>query len=125
MKLIAALLLAFSATAAFGQAFPSRPICIIAPGAPGAPGAAGDVLARVVASKLSETIGAQCIVENRLGAGGVTASDFVSKAAPDGHTIMVGFNSTHGSVIFFSRNVLYDPVKDFTPIAMAAEAPYQ
>jgi tripartite-type tricarboxylate transporter receptor subunit TctC len=118
MRLIAILFLAFSANAVC-QGFPSRPVRIVAPGAPGA---AGDVLARVVASKLSDTIGAQTIVENRLGAGGVTASDYVAKSAPDGHTIMVGFNSTHGSVIFFSKNVPYDPVKDFTPISGGAEA---
>lgn len=88
MRSLAALvaLFAFSAMA-WGQSFPSRPVTLVAPSTPGS---APDVLARIVASKLSEQLGQQMVVVNRPGAGTNVGTLSVAQAAPDGYTVLLG-----------------------------------
>lgn len=117
---ILALLLALCAPAfASAQAFPSKPIRMIVPYAPGG---ATDVLARPIAQRLSEQIGQPVIVENRPGANATIGADQVAKSPPDGYVFFLG-SIVHYMVPFFSKNVPYDPVKDFTPIAQVAVVP--
>jgi tripartite-type tricarboxylate transporter receptor subunit TctC len=105
--------------AAQAQAFPSKPIRMVVPYAPGG---ATDVLARPIAQKLSEQVGQPVVVENRPGANATIGADHVARSAPDGYTFFLG-SIVHYMVPFFSRNVPYDPLKDFTPIAQVAVVP--
>jgi tripartite-type tricarboxylate transporter receptor subunit TctC len=112
---LAALALAAS-QAAFGQAYPAKPVRFVVPYPPGA---STDTVARAVAQKLSDTMGQQVFVENRAGASGNIGADHVAKSAPDGYTILLGTDATHTTNVFFGKNFPYDPVKDFTPITLA------
>ena len=120
MNRIAFLLIALvAAPHAWAQAFPSKPVRMIVPYAAGG---ATDVLARPIAQKLGEHLGQPVIVENRPGANATIGADIVARSAPDGHTILLG-SIVHYMVPYFTRNVPYDPVKDFTPIAQATVVP--
>jgi tripartite-type tricarboxylate transporter receptor subunit TctC len=103
---------------AHAQAYPSRVVKIVVPTAPGG---GNDVMARIVATKLTERWKQPVIVENKAGANGAVASEFVARAAPDGYTILFGYIATHGINPGLSK-VPYDPVKDFAPVAQIAEA---
>jgi tripartite-type tricarboxylate transporter receptor subunit TctC len=102
--------------AAFAQTYPDRPMRMVVPYPPGA---AADMIARLVAQKLSESMGHNVIVDNRAGASGAIGSDFVAKAAPDGYTFQIGNDATHAGNFSMSKNPPYDPVRDFTPIVGA------
>ncbi len=109
--LLAALLMA--AMPAVAQDWPQRPVRVIVPYAPGGN---TDAIARITAERLTTALGQQVIVENRAGAGGATAADFVAKAPADGYTLFVAALSQFGPVPL-TQKVNYDPLKDFTPIA--------
>jgi tripartite-type tricarboxylate transporter receptor subunit TctC len=101
--------------------FPSRPIRIIVPHAPGGN---SDTFGRIVAQKLTDQTGQQAVVENRPGAGGTVGSALVSKAAPDGYTVVVADNGTHAiAPTLYGAKLSYDVFKDFTPIMLAATFP--
>ena len=70
---------------------------------------------------MNQAFGQPVIVENRAGANGMIGSEFVARSAPDGYTLLAGTPSTHVTSILLSKNVPYDPVKDFTPISKAVE----
>ena len=93
---------------------PSKTVRIVVPIA----GTTNDTLARLVAPKLAEALGQAVIVENRPGAGGNIGSAFVSKADPDGHTLLVGYNGPIAINPTLMKNAL-DPVKDLTPVTLA------
>lgn len=102
-------------------AFPSRPIRLIVPHAPGGN---SDTFGRILAQKMGERIGQQVVVENRPGAGGTLGSAMVSKAAPDGYTLVVADNGTHAiAPTLYGAKLNYDVFKDFTPITLAATFP--
>ena len=117
--LIAAIAIAFSA-AAQAQAWPSKPIRYIVIFAPGG---TTDILARLIAPKLSEALGQAVIVENRPGAGGNTGAEMIAKAAPDGYTIGSGTVSSHAINATLYSKLPYNPDKDFSPITMLATLP--
>ncbi len=101
--------------------FPSRTIRLVAPHAPGGN---SDTFGRILAQKLGERIGQQVVVENRSGAGGMVGSALVSKAAPDGYTLLVADNGTHAiAPTLYGSKLSYDVFKDFTPIMVAATFP--
>src|SRR5690349_20139299 len=104
---------------AHAQSYPAKTVKIIAPVQPGG---GVDLTARTVADQLSKAMGASFIVENISGGGGVIASQTVARAAPDGYTLMLGYVATHGTNPAV-RKVPYDPIKDFTPIAMVVGTP--
>jgi tripartite-type tricarboxylate transporter receptor subunit TctC len=110
------LALALAPFTAFGQPYPSKPIRLIVPFPPGA---GLDAMARMVGQKMAETLGQPLVPENRVGANGMIGSELVARAVPDGYTIGMGTSSTHGSAPYSIKNLSYDPVKDFTPIATA------
>ncbi|MEQ1597498.1 MAG: tripartite tricarboxylate transporter substrate binding protein [Casimicrobium sp.] len=99
--------------------YPNRTVKIIAPVAPGG---GVDLVARTVAERLQRALGQTYIVENMSGGGGVIASQATMRAAPDGYTLMLGYVATHGTNPAM-RNIPYNAVKDFTPIAMVAGTP--
>jgi tripartite-type tricarboxylate transporter receptor subunit TctC len=102
------------------DAWPSRPVKFVVPFAAGG---TTDILARVVAAKVSEEFGHQFIVENKVGAGGNIAADAVSKAEPDGYTFLVGTPGTHAINQFVFKNMTYDQVKDIAPVIIIARVP--
>ena len=125
MKLFCGLLVALSGliaaalTPASAQAWPTaKPITIVVPLPPGP---SVDMIARIVAIKLSESLGQTVIVENRGGANGTLGSHLVARAAPDGYTLLAATPASHVTAKFLMKNLPYDPVKDFTPIMAAAE----
>jgi len=97
------------------QSWPAKPVRILVPFAPGG---TADTLGRLAAQKLSEALKESFIVENRPGAGGTIASDIVAKAAPDGYTLVVSSVASHVIAPSLPRGVPYDPLKDFTHIAL-------
>jgi tripartite-type tricarboxylate transporter receptor subunit TctC len=98
---------------------PTRPVRIIVP----IVGSTNDVLARLVAPKLQEAIGQPVVVENRPGAGGNIGADMVAKAAPDGHTLLIGYNGPMAINVTLFDKMPYDPVKDLAPITLAVKSP--
>jgi tripartite-type tricarboxylate transporter receptor subunit TctC len=120
--LIRGLAIAFAllaAAQASAQNYPSRPIRLIVPFAAGGP---TDVIARIVAQKLSETFGQQVYVEDVPGAGGNTGTAMAAKAAPDGYTILVVSTGFIVNPSMYAK-VPYDPIKDFSPITLVASSP--
>jgi tripartite-type tricarboxylate transporter receptor subunit TctC len=118
-RLIALAVLVAAPSLALSQAYPSRAVRLVVPYAPGG---ATDALARPIAQKLSEAFGQPVLVDNKPGANATLGSNEVAKAAPDGYTFMLG-SVIHYLVPMFSKNVPYDPVRDFTPIIVAANVP--
>ena len=113
-----------AAPAAFAQSaatnFPSKPIHIVVTfSAGGAP----DILARLIGERLTAAWGQPAIVDNKPGAGGNTGADSVAKAAPDGHTIVVGTVGTHSINGALYAKMPYDMVKDFAPVTLLATTP--
>jgi tripartite-type tricarboxylate transporter receptor subunit TctC len=119
-RFLVGLIFVVMANAAFGQAWPSKPVRIVAPFAPGG---SADTLGRIVAQKLTESLKENFLVENRPGAGGVIGSEAVAKAAPDGYTLLVSGVASHAVAPALPRGTPYDPVKDFTHIALFGGPP--
>ena len=109
--------LAFHLPAAWGQAWPSKPIRIIVPFAPGGP---ADLLPRLIGPKLTEAWGQPVVVENKPGAGGNIGMDALAKAAPDGYTLVIGPNGNLVVNPHLYPNLPYDVFRDFTPVTLLA-----
>jgi len=124
LLIVAALVLALvlgSADATSAQAnYPNRPIQLVVTVPPGG---AADIVARLVASKLSDALGQQVIVINRGGAGGTIAAAQVAKSDPDGYTLLLNTIATHGIGPHIYASLPYDPVKDFAPVILIAKLP--
>jgi tripartite-type tricarboxylate transporter receptor subunit TctC len=97
---------------------PTKPITIVIPFPPG-PGL--DLVARMVGDRLSAQIGQPVVYENRTGASGSIAAEYVARAAPDGTTLMAAATSTHATNVHLIKNLSYDPIKNFTPIVTSVE----
>jgi len=100
--------------------YPTKPVRYLIPFAVGG---TNDVVGRIVAQKLSERFGQQVVVDNRGGAGGTLAATVVAHAAPDGYTILQGNPGPNTIAASLSRNLGYDPVKDFAPVTLVSVAP--
>jgi tripartite-type tricarboxylate transporter receptor subunit TctC len=122
-RAIAAILGGLCICAAHGpasaQSWPAaKPIAIVVPVPPGP---TIDMIARLVAGKLSESLGQTVIVDNRSGANGSIGSSIVAHAAPDGYTLLAATPASHVTAVHLTKNLPFDPVKDFTPIMAAVE----
>lgn len=115
-----ALLLALIAPLAQGQEYPSKSVRLIAAAAPGGN---PDVLARMLAARLSDTLGKPFIVENVPGAGGVVAAEQVARANPDGHVLMLGDSGAMAINPALNSRLTYSPLRDFTLITALAAVP--
>jgi tripartite-type tricarboxylate transporter receptor subunit TctC len=110
---------ALACSIAVAQNYPTRPVRFVVP----FPAGGGvDLIARSLAQKLTESWGQQVIVDNRSGANGTIATDYVAKAAPDGYTILIAFASHTINAALYEK-LPYDPQKDFAPITIAASVP--
>ena len=119
----ALLALAVSSLGGVAQAqstYPTKAIKLMVPMAPAGP---ADIMARVVAKRLSEGIGQQLIVESQGGGGGTIATEAVMRAAPDGYTLVIGSLSTLVTGPILNPAIRYDPIKSFAPVSMMAIAP--
>ncbi|MGL4728015.1 MAG: Bug family tripartite tricarboxylate transporter substrate binding protein [Bosea sp. (in: a-proteobacteria)] len=108
------------AAPAIAQTYPARPISLVVPFAAGG---STDVVARIVAQSMSEALGQSVVVENRAGAGGNIGATSVSRAEPDGYTILMGTISTHTLNPIMAKTRPFDPVAGFTPISLLANIP--
>src|SRR5262245_19276161 len=120
MKTVFACLLALLAPAAAAQSFPTRPVTLVVPFSPGT---GIDILARAIQPKLSERWKQPVVVENKPGASGNIGTDFVAKAPPDGHTLMVTVNTYTITPALF-KNMPYDAATDLAPVSKISIATY-
>lgn len=109
-----------SGAAASPSGYPSRPARIVIPFSAGGP---TDIVARIIAERLSARLGQTFVVEARPGAGGAIAAEAVARAAPDGHTLLIGTATTHAVNPALQTRLPFDPVADFAPIAQFARVP--
>jgi tripartite-type tricarboxylate transporter receptor subunit TctC len=116
-----ACLLAIAASAAYGQAYPTRPIRIIDPYPAGGQ---GDILARIIAPRISESLGQPVVVENRPGAAGNVGAEVAAKSPPDGYTVFIGTTVALAPSRSLYAKLGYDAVKDFAPITRVGAGAY-
>lgn len=123
-RMAACALLALGILPAAGMAqvgpYPTKPIRVIVPFGPGS---APDILARMVAQDLSDSVGS-ALVENRPSASGLLGVEYVAKSPSDGYTLLLGMTATQTINPSLYTNIPYDPLRDFTPVAMLAYAPF-
>ncbi len=115
----AALLLA-SSTTTWAQEWPSRPVHLMVGFAPGG---GTDIVGRALAQRMGENLKQSIVVENKAGAAGTIAADYVAKSAPDGYTLLMGHSNSNAISPFVLSNVPYDPATDFTPITYLGYVP--
>lgn len=116
LRLCAALIASVWVVSAAAQSvYPSRPMRLVAPFAPGG---VVDTISRVVAQKLSESLGQTVMVDNKPGAGGNIGAEFVSKSAPDGYTLLMGSIGTHAINVSLYPRLPYDAERDFQPVSL-------
>jgi putative tricarboxylic transport membrane protein len=113
--------LPFVSTMARAQDYPARFVTMVSPYAAGG---GADLLARVVAQKLTDRLGRSFVVENRLGAGGVIAATSVARAAPDGYTLFMATSTQLAIQVALHKTLPYDPAGDFAPVALIASVPF-
>jgi tripartite-type tricarboxylate transporter receptor subunit TctC len=107
---------------AVAQGWPTeRPIRLIVPFQAGS---SSDTIARIVSQKLSERLGQQIVIDNRVGASSMLGTEAVARSQPDGYTLGLANTTTHASATALSANPSYDPVKDFAPVALIGSSPF-
>lgn len=116
----AALLLLVAGAASAQEKYPNKPVRIVVPYAAGG---AGTIIAHLVGQKLTETWRQQVIVDSRPGASGMIGADIVAKAPPDGYTLLAGYTPEVAINVSLFSKMTYDPLRNFTPIALTAVAP--
>jgi tripartite-type tricarboxylate transporter receptor subunit TctC len=119
--LVGLLALALGGPRAQAQDYPTRPVTIVVPFAAGG---GTDILGRLVAQRLEQRLGRSFIIENRPGAGSTTGAGFVARANPDGYTLLMAPSPTMAVAITIYKNLPYDPVADFVPLALIAQTPF-
>ena len=113
--------LALMASSGMAQSWPSKPIRIVLQFPPGG---ATDAVARILAQSMTASLGQTVLIENRPGADGAIAGDFVARAEPDGHTFFLASNTPMMQVPLLKKNPPYDPVKSFTPVSLVGRYIY-
>ena len=111
---------AFAAFGAYGQAYPSKPIKVVIPFVAGG---SSDIVGRALGSKFQEFLGQPAIVENKPGANGSIAAEFVAKSDPDGYTILVGSIGVFSINAALFKDLRYNPLRDFAPLTLAVTTP--
>ena len=104
-----------------GTDYPNKPVRVIVAFAAGGN---VDITARQIAPGMSELLGRNVLVENRVGAGGIIGAEVVAKSAPDGYTLMMGSNSTVSVAPSLYPKISYHPVRDFAPVSLVATTPF-
>lgn len=117
---LAATLLVLGTASAYASDYPSKPVTVIVPQAAGG---SNDIVGRLIAQKLGEALPGAVVVENRPGAGGNIGTVYVAKAPKDGHTLLMTISSAQAINPAVYKNPGFDPVKDFTPLALVGSVP--
>ncbi|MBA2961982.1 MULTISPECIES: Bug family tripartite tricarboxylate transporter substrate binding protein [Ramlibacter] len=117
--LVAVAVLALATGSAFAQAWPAKPIRLVVPFPAGG---STDIVGRLVADKLAQSLGQAVVVDNRAGAGGTSGSDVAAKAPPDGYTLLLGTSSTHAIAPALYPKLPYDATRDFVPVSLLGTA---
>ena len=117
---VLAIAMLVASAGAMSQGFPAKPVHIMVGSAAGG---GTDIISRLLAQKLNETWGHPVIVENRTGASASIAADFVAKSPPDGYTVVMAVPNSH-TIGPYVMKLPYDPLRDFTPITLAAQVPH-
>src|SRR5262245_32766096 len=120
IRLAISLCLLVACVTAGAQSFPSKPIRVIIPFVAGG---SSDIVGRAIGAKFQELLGQPAVVENKPGANGAIAAEFVAKSDPDGHTILVGSIGVFSINSALFKDLRYNPVRDFAPITLAATTP--
>ena len=120
IHVVSILALLFAAHTVLGQAYPGKPIRMVVPFAAGA--GSNDIMARLIAQKLSESFGQQVVVDNRPGASGIIGCDIVAKAQPDGYTVLMMSLTLAVNPSLFKK-LPFDSERDLAPVTMVASAP--
>ena len=107
--------------AVLAQAYPNKVVKLVVPFAAGS---GTDAVARITAQNLTDALGQQVIVENKPGANGAIAAEFVARATPDGYTLFMTTNTTHSANPSLMKKINYDPVKDFAPVSRMGNLPF-
>ncbi|HEY4066372.1 MAG TPA: tripartite tricarboxylate transporter substrate-binding protein, partial [Burkholderiaceae bacterium] len=115
------LILAFGAGAAGAQGYPAKPIRVIVPSSPGG---SPDILARMIAAPLGDELGQPLVVETMSGAGGIIGTEKVAKSAPDGYTLLYGFNQVATMNPPLYKKLPYQPERDLAPIGLTLNLSY-
>jgi tripartite-type tricarboxylate transporter receptor subunit TctC len=118
---LSCVIIGFTVSSTFAQSYPNKPIRMIVPFAPGGD---SDIIARIIAEKLTKSLGQQVLVENKPGADGAIAVEMVAKAVPDGYTLLLGTVGTLAVAPALYKKVRYDSVKDFEPITELIFSPF-
>jgi tripartite-type tricarboxylate transporter receptor subunit TctC len=118
--LTAALLAASQMVAAQADRFPSKPIQVIITSTPGS---ASDAITRFLGMEVTKALGQPLVVVSKASAAGTIGAEFVRRAAPDGHTIFLGGNTTMAANLYLVKNLAYDPLKDFEPVTLVTINP--
>jgi tripartite-type tricarboxylate transporter receptor subunit TctC len=119
--LAAAAMLACAMSQAAAQTYPARPVTIVVPYTAGGN---TDAIARTLAHRLEQRLGQPFVIEQRLGAASVIGATYVSRAAPDGHTILIGTSTTMAVNVSVYKKLPYDPTRDLMPVALVAGVPF-
>jgi tripartite-type tricarboxylate transporter receptor subunit TctC len=119
--LLAGLVCAALVAPAAAQDYPAKPVTIIVPFAAGG---GTDIVARLVAGKLEQRFGKSFLIENKAGAGSTTGAAAAAKAAPDGYTLLMAPSPTMAVAVTIYKNLPYEPVADFVPLALVAQTPF-
>jgi len=119
-RLAISLCLLLASLTAGAQTFPSKPIRVVIPFVAGG---SSDIVGRAIGSKFQELLGQPAVVENKPGANGAIAAEFVAKSDPDGHTILVGSIGVFSINSALFKDLRYNPVRDFAPITLAVTTP--
>lgn len=120
VRLLLAVMLAMVANGAHAQTYPAKPVRMVVGYAPGG---SVDIVARLVAQKLTEALGQQFVVENRSGASGNIGTEYVVKSAPDGYTLLMGSSPALAANTHLFAKMPFDPAKDLAPIILIANQP--
>jgi len=118
---VAPLMLAMIATASAQAPYPNRNITLVLPFAAGS---GTDTTTRLIGKELGVALGVSTVIDNKAGANGSIAASYVARSAPDGYTLFVTTNTSHSANPYLLKNMTYDPVKDFTPIARTGDLPF-
>ncbi len=118
---VAGWLMCIAGSVAAQTAYPNRPINLVVPFAAGS---GTDSVARFTAHHLGEALSQRVVVDNRAGANGSIAANFVARSAPDGYTLFMTTNTTHSANPSLMKTLSYDPVKDFTPVSRMGNLPF-
>ncbi|WP_127090044.1 Bug family tripartite tricarboxylate transporter substrate binding protein [Aquabacter cavernae] len=120
LLVLAALSLALPTAGAQAETYPSKVVKLVVPYPAGG---TTDIIARLIATQLSEKLGQPFVVDNRAGASGAIGTSAVAKSAPDGYTLLMGTANTHGINSALQKSLPYDALKDFAPVTVVASTP--